>query len=82
MDKAQIQIAHESRELERVAHSNTARLRGAEQELRKAVWSYLSKRGSLRKVAKELGFSAPYLSDVSLGRRKVSRELVKRVLAL
>jgi hypothetical protein len=77
-----MRIAKWHRELERIAISNSERLTNAESQVRGLMFSYLSSRGSLRKAARDLKFSAAYLSDVSRGTRKISKELLRRVLAL
>jgi transcriptional regulator with XRE-family HTH domain len=40
------------------------------------------KRISLRDMAKKLGISAPYLSDVELGRRNISSALLEKLRKL
>ena len=82
MDHAQYKIQRLADALAAKKKRLPGRIAPEEAGLCMEVWEYLSKRGSLRSVARELGFSAAYLSDVSRCKRNVSAELLKRVLSL
>ena len=82
MDRTQYKIQRLAAALTAKKKRLPGRIASQEAGLCMAVWEYLSKRGSLRSVARELGFSAAYLSDVSRCKRNVSSEWLKRVLSL
>ena len=81
MDRAQLHIKKIAEALTEEKINTSLRIAGQEANLCMEVWAYLSKRGT-RQAARDLGFSAAYLSDVSRCKRNVSAELLNRVLSL
>ncbi len=68
------------RELNAIRATAESEIAMKEQALSGAVWVFVSTHpDSLRGLARRMSISAPYLSDIANGRRKVSDEIIQKL---